>query len=72
MKIDLRPDHIAGSRFKVTSGNKAFELNGDLDPLKPNKFARLIYFIVKSEEEDFAFTLEKGPRIMAKATIGTD
>ena len=52
--------------------NKAFELNGDLDPFKSTKFGRIVYFIVKSEEEDFTFSLEKGARIVAKATVGTD
>ena len=32
----------------------------------------MVYFIVKSEEEDFSFSLEKGPRIVGKTVIGTD
>ena len=57
MKVDLRPEHVAGIKFKVTASSKAYELNGDLDPFKPTRFGRMVYFIVKSDEEDFSFSL---------------
>ena len=72
MKGELRPEHVSGMKFKVTAGTKTFELNGELDPLKPTRFARIVYFIVKSEEEDFSFSLEKGPRMVGRAVVGTD
>ena len=49
MKVDLRPEHVSGIKFRVTTGTKAFDLNGELDPFKPTRFGRIVYFIVKSE-----------------------
>lgn len=72
MKVDVRHDHVNGTKLKISSGNKVFELKGDLDPVKPTRFARIVYFMVKSEEEDFTFLVEKGTRIVAKGTVGTD
>ena len=57
---------------KVVVGTKVFELNGEMDPFKVTRFGRMVYFIVKSEEEDFAFVLEKGNRMVGKAVVGTD
>lgn len=36
------------------------------------KFARIIYFIIKSEEEDFSIVIEKNFKIVAKATVGAE
>ena len=56
-KPDARVDQAVQTKLKVTVGNKAFELNGTLDPIKITRFARIVYFIVKSQEEDFSFSL---------------
>jgi hypothetical protein len=72
VKKDVRPDQVHGMKLKVIAGTKAFDLNGELDPFKATRFSRIVYFLVKSEEEDFSFSLEKGPRIIAKGVIGTD
>lgn len=62
----------SGLKLKIVAGSRAFELNGKLDPGKATRFARIVYFVVKSEEEEFMIVLEKGNRPLAKAVVFTE
>jgi hypothetical protein len=34
------------------------------------RYSKIVYFIVKSEEEDFGLVLEKNGRAIARASVG--
>jgi hypothetical protein len=47
------PKDLNGAKMKIVCGTRSFELGGDFEGSAALRFARLVYFVMKSEEEDF-------------------
>ena len=62
----------SGHKLTVLAGNRGFELNSSLEESKLTRFARIVYFIVKSEEEEFSFVLEKNGRTVGRCVVFTE
>lgn len=49
---------MMGAKLKITCGNRSYELGGDFDSAgSSQRFGRIIYLVMKSEEEDFEVIL---------------
>lgn len=58
--IEARLDsnkEMAAAKLKVNCGTRSFELSGDFETSTTMRFARIVYFVMKSEEDDFEIVL---------------
>lgn len=53
-------------------GNKAFELGGEYNNPKPAKIEKIIFFMIKSEDEEINIIIEKNLKIVAQSRFYTD
>jgi hypothetical protein len=58
--------------MKIVYGNKAFEVSGEMDASKTVKSNKLIYFVVKTEEDDFSIVIERNFKTIGRVSIGAE
>jgi len=63
---------LANMKMKIVYGNKAFEISGEMDSTKTLKYNKIVYFIIKTEEEDFSVVIEKNFKTIARVNIGAE
>jgi hypothetical protein len=62
---------VAGCKLKVQHGSKAFEFAEDIDHSKLTKIKKIVYFIIKSENEEIDLLLHKNGKPFASCRVSS-
>lgn len=65
-------NEYSNSRVKFVYGNKGFEVGNEFNTAKPAKIKKIVYFIIKSEDEEVSIVVERNLKIVAQSKFYTD
>jgi hypothetical protein len=72
VKFEKSVSDLNHLKMKVVYGNKAFEVSGEMDASKMVRSNKLIYFVVKTEEEDFSIVIERNFKTIGRVSVGAE
>lgn len=58
-------NEFSNSKVKIAYGNKGFEVGSEFSGSKINRVKKIIYFIIKSEEEEISIFVEKNLKLVS-------
>ena len=70
VKFENKNEH-GSCMVKFTYGNKAYEVGSEFTNTKVNKIKKIIYFIIKSEEEEIKILVEKNNKVISEGNFFT-
>lgn len=70
LKFDS-PNEVAGCKLKIQYGTKAFDFTEDVDHSKLTKIKKIVYFIIKSDNEDIDIVLQRNGKSLAVCRVSS-
>ena len=70
IKFDNTADAV-GCKLKIQQGSKAFDFGEDVDHSKVTKIKKIIYFIIKSENEEVDLLLHRNSKPFSACRISS-